>query len=225
MSLWLYSSGDGESNAHADEHLLQAVGSKKARLTFVSSGTVGDSSADSEYYFQEFADRFRAHGYRNVAMLALDRPWLPQALERAVSSELIYLSGGNTFYFLDMLRRSGFGEVLRRRAEIQLPIAGHSAGAIVLTPTIRTASFPEDDRDDNDVGLTDLRALRLVDFECFPHYTSKVSYNREIRRSSLTMGRPIYALPDGSCVASDSGRLTFFGPVWAFVKGVRFKVR
>lgn len=224
MGLWLFSSGDGESNVETDQFLLRSVGNRKSRLTFIPTETVDVPTTEVNYYYDEFVERVGMHGYRNVGMLALDRPYRPKDLERAVDSELIYLSGGNTFHFLDLLRRTGFDEVLRRRAESGMAIAGHSAGAIVLTPNIHTASYPEEDRDDNEVGLTDLTALKLVRLECFPHYESAPAYDNELRRASLSAAHPIYALPDGSCIEVDHQRLTFHGLVWAFIKGISFQV-
>lgn len=224
MGLWLYSSGDGEDNLDTDVELLSAVGGRSSRLTFIPTQTVDVSESEVEYYYGEFRDRFAMHGYRNVGKLALDRPLGPGELERAVDSELLYLSGGNTFYFLDLLRRTGFGEVLRRRVESGLPLAGHSAGAIVMTPSIATASYPDDDRDDNDVGLTDFGALEFVSFEFFPHYEAKASYLQALQKASLSLDRPVYGVPDGSCIRVDRGQTTFFGPAFGFVKGTRFKV-
>ncbi len=224
MSLWLYSSGDGEDNLDTDGQLLSVVGGRSSRLTFVPTQTVGVSEGEVEYYYSEFRDRFAMHGYKNVGMLALDRPMTTQELEKAVDSELLYLSGGNTFHFLDLLRRSGFGEVLKRRAESGLPLAGHSAGAIVLTPTIATASYPEDDRDEDDVGLTDLAALSLVGFEFFPHYEAKPNFDQALLKASQGLEYPVYGVPDGSAIMVDRGRITFFGAVSGFTRGVRFKV-
>lgn len=223
MSLWLYSSGDGEENIDTDVRLLAAVGGRSSRLTFVPTQTVGVSGAEVDYYYSEFRDRFAMHGYKNVGMLSLDRPTKPQELERAVDSELLYLSGGNTFYFLDLLRRSGFGEVLKRRFESGLPLAGHSAGAIVMTPSIATASYPEEDRDDDDVGLTDLTALGLVRFEFFPHYERKVTYDQALLQASQGLEHPVYGVPDGSCIMLDRDQTAFFGKISGYVKGVRFR--
>lgn len=222
MALWLYSSGDGEENVDTDAELLKTVGGRKSRLTFVP--TQAEDLSEAEYYYSEFRDRVAMHGYGNVSMLALDRPFRPQDLERAVDSELIYLSGGNTFYFLDLLRRSGFGEILKRRAESGRPLAGHSAGAIVMTPTIATASYPEEDRDDNEVGLTDLTALGLAAFDYFPHYESAPLYDAALRDASRILERPVYGVPDGSCIRVERANMAFFGEVWAYIQGVRFKV-
>ena len=91
-------------------------------------------------------------------------------IRRAFRSDAIYLAGGNTFYFLHHLKRSGVFERLKRYAREGGAIGGLSAGAIIQTPSIGLAGYPPWDRDANSVRLKDLRGLGLVDFEFFPHY-------------------------------------------------------
>ena len=58
--------------------------------------------------------------------------------------------GGNTFYFIKHLRRSGIFNRLIEYANNGGILTGLSAGAIMTTPNIMTASFPPWDRDDNE---------------------------------------------------------------------------
>lgn len=113
------------------------------------------------------------------------------AAERAKIEQCsaILLSGGNTFTLLRNLRRSGLNEAIKKFAQRpDFVLAGFSAGAIILTPSIADAA----DYDDNTVGLTDLTGLKLVDFEIWPHYTP--DYENELdfyRQSSANEVRPI----------------------------------
>ena len=51
-------------------------------------------------------------------------------------------------------------------------IAGFSAGAAILTPTINIVTKEWSyGKDSNNVGLDNLAGLNLVDFEVLPHYT------------------------------------------------------
>lgn len=226
MRLWFFSSGDAVSNADADARLMaqlnQQMGSRRrdARVTFVPA-----NPEDAHYYFEEFGDRMRQHDIYQVDLLDIhDVKLTKKRVSAALRSDLIYLSGGNTFHLLHAMRATGFERDLMRYVKGEGLLAGHSAGAIVMTPSIATASFPEEDRDENIFGITDLKAMRLVPFEIFPHYRGGVLYNVALQRSSMRMGRPIYALPDGSAIAVDGDAVTFVGPVWGFVKGVRFKL-
>ena len=94
------------------------------------------------------------------------------ASARLHRSDIVYLAGGNTYYFLDHLRRSGLLDELALFARRGGVVAGLSAGALILTPHIGLAGYPAFDRDENTVGLgrSGCRGLGLVGFEFFPHY-------------------------------------------------------
>ena len=47
-------------------------------------------------------------------------------------------------------------------------VAGFSAGALIMTPTIEICNFGQ--FDENKVNLKDMSALSFVNFEVLPHY-------------------------------------------------------
>lgn len=92
-----------------------------------------------------------------------------QDAQKILNSNILLLSGGNTFGFLNNLRKSGLDEVVKQFAlKPDFVLAGFSAGALVLTPTIEICNLPN--YDDNIVGINDLDGLGIVNFEVFPHY-------------------------------------------------------
>lgn len=89
--------------------------------------------------------------------------------EKLLQSNILVISGGNTFTLLDNLRKSGLDKTIKEFInQPEFSIAGYSAGAIVLTPTIAICNLPGFDV--NNVNLEDLTGLGIVDFEVFPHY-------------------------------------------------------
>jgi dipeptidase E len=85
------------------------------------------------------------------------------AIER---SELIVVSGGNTFHLLHHLRSLGLLSALRHTALDGTPYLGWSAGANIASPTICTT---------NDMPIIDpcgFEALDLISFQINPHYTN-----------------------------------------------------
>src|SRR3989344_4506510 len=96
--------------------------------------------------------------------------------EKLYQANILLISGGNTFELLHNLRKSKLDQAIKdfsKRDEYVL--AGFSAGAIVLSPTIAVASQPAGDdpdglMDENLVGLTDLTGLNIISFEVFPHF-------------------------------------------------------
>lgn len=221
MKLWLYSSGDLASNQQTDQMMLMQIKKRKPKYCFVPS-----SYEDSEYYYEEFTERFGSYGLCDFKVLHLDRTFSRKELSSALRSDVIYLSGGNTFYFLKHIRSTGLESELWNYLQTGGILAGHSAGAIVITPNINTASYPEGDRDDNDVGLLSLKAMSFCSFEIFPHYLvrSKI-HNIALREASKDINHVIYALPDGAAISVEGNSLTVHGPAWCFVQGIRFTVR
>lgn len=106
--------------------------------------------------------------------------------ERLEAVDVIFVSGGNTFYLLEQARRTGFGEWLKQNVGDKVYV-GVSAGSIIVTPSIAIASI--DDGDENNVGLTDLAGLSFVDFEVSPHTPEWVSYeaNQDYAKSTTNV--------------------------------------
>lgn len=89
--------------------------------------------------------------------------------EKLLCSNILVITGGNTFKLLDNLRKSGLDKAIKDfSAKDDFVLAGFSAGALVLTPTIEVCNLPN--YDENLVGVQDLTGIGLVNFEVFPHY-------------------------------------------------------
>lgn len=95
----------------------------------------------------------------------------PNDKEKLLQSNILVISGGNTFTLLNNLRKSGLDKTISEFVEkSEFSIAGYSAGAIVLTPSIAICKLPGFDA--NTVNIEDFTGLGIVDFEVFPHYDS-----------------------------------------------------
>src|SRR5690606_38126284 len=139
---------------------------KKRELTYIPF-----CEEDSAPFFARAVRRYSSYGINEFQCLPVDRPVGHRELASALRSDVIYLAGGNTFYFLDSLRKSGMIRHLRKVAREGGVLAGLSAGALILTPNIRLAQVPRFDADENEVGLRDLTGLGLTPFEFSPHYS------------------------------------------------------
>ncbi|AKD38973.1 peptidase S51 [Pasteurella multocida subsp. multocida OH4807] len=89
---------------------------------------------------------------------------------KLTKSDIIYVSGGNTFFLLQELNRTGAREHIIQHVNAGKGYIGESAGAMIMAADIEyvklmdsVASAPH---------LTDYRALNLVDFYPVPHYTN-----------------------------------------------------
>ncbi len=101
--------------------------------------------------------------------------------EKLLASTILMITGGNTFKLLNHLRQSGLDQaVIQFWKKGGVVLAGFSAGAIVLGPSIKTAKTGNP----SEVGLTDLSGLGIVNFQVWPHY--EPSQDEEISRYKST---------------------------------------
>ena len=223
LRIVLYSGGQDTRNALIHQSLL-ALGpdSDGIRMTYIPVW-----SENAAVYFERFRRRYRPYGATDFHCLAVDEParFNRRHAERIIlRSDIVYLAGGNTYHYLSHLRRTGLLATLRRFGERGGVLAGLSAGALILTPNIDLAGYPLFDRDENEVGLKNLRALGLVDFEFFPHFRNSDRYRQALSRYSKRAGRPVYACRDGSGVVIEEDRFTAHGEVWVFHGGRHLKI-
>jgi dipeptidase E len=232
----LYSGGQERRNALIHESLLALAlrrpgkrAKKQIRMTYVAftaEGAVG--------FFRRFERRYKAFGGTHFHCISADDALLARpgkARDRAakilLSSDVVYLSGGNTFHYLMHLRRSGLFPILRRFADRGGVLAGLSAGALLATPNIGLAAYPAFDRDENEVGLAESRwgGLDLVGFEFFPHYRKSRRYREALLLYSRRSQFPLYACSDGSGIVVEGDRFTAHGDVWLFDRGQERKIQ
>lgn len=218
MKLVMYSGGYFEDNQLLGEEVLRLIEAKKPTITYIPS-----SFQDSDEEYEYFIEYFSSLGVKYFNIFHVDRSFSRKQLRQVLKADAVYLSGGNTFYFLMQLRNTGVLGALRQYLDRGGVLVGESAGSIIMTPDIMTASYPDFDADDNDVGLTNLDAMNLVNFDFFPHFDfENQAYIEELTRQSLTLARPIYAVPDGSGIVIEPQRQSFVGPYMAFIKGKSF---
>lgn len=102
-------------------------------------------------------------------------------IQKLDSANILMITGGNTYKLLKNLSDSGFDKAIKdfwQKKDVVL--AGFSAGALVLTPSITIAKIG----DPNEVGLTDLTGLGLVDFEIWPHFSTEQQAELDVYSSS-----------------------------------------
>ena len=94
-----------------------------------------------------------------------------QAKAVLVKNDIIYVAGGNTFFLLQELRRSGADQLIIEEVNKGKLYIGESAGAIVACPDIGYSSIMDDPQQAPE--LTNYTGLGIVDFYVVPHYQSR----------------------------------------------------
>ena len=220
MKLVLYSGGQERSNHKLHQAVVELTGRRRglqlAYIPFCSEG--------SSVFYQRAIRRYRAHGVQKFLCLKVDQRPDESEIRNALQSDIIYLAGGNTFYFLNHLRKSGMLPKLANYVKEGGVLTGLSAGALILTPTIKLAGAKNLDPDDNDVGLKDLQGMGLVDFEFAPHFSTSSKMITALTNYSKKSPYPVYACSDGGGILIQDEKFSILGKASVFYQGVRCRL-
>lgn len=93
----------------------------------------------------------------------------PHIINRLQNNDLIYVTGGNTFFLLQELKRTGADQIIKEQILSGKPYIGESAGSIILSPGIEYAKDMDDPSMASDLESFD--ALQIIDFYPVPHYS------------------------------------------------------
>lgn len=84
------------------------------------------------------------------------------------AADIIYFTGGNSFFLIDQLRKTGTDKLLKEQLEHGKLFIGESAGAVVCAPDI--SYIEKMDPVPKDYSQNDYAGLNLIDFYILPHY-------------------------------------------------------
>ncbi|WP_042348625.1 Type 1 glutamine amidotransferase-like domain-containing protein [Bacillus massiliigorillae] len=145
----------------ADEDL------KGKTLTFIPTASIPEEVV---HYVDTAKEEFKKLGVvleeLDVAVASPEE--IKEKLER---NDLIYVSGGNTFFLLQELRRSGTDKIIKEQVDSGKLYIGESAGAIVTSPNIEYIRFMDDK--EKATQLKTFEGLNLVEFYPVPHYSNE----------------------------------------------------
>ena len=88
--------------------------------------------------------------------------------EKISETKIVFISGGNTFYLLQELKKKNLISYLREKIENGLLYIGESAGSVITAPNIGYADIVDDKALATE--LNDYTGLNLVDFYVVPHF-------------------------------------------------------
>lgn len=139
-----------------------------ARLVYIPTADLGDWLHVKAWRPMAVRQLKRA-GFR-VRVLDVAKAGIAEIRAVVHAADVVAVGGGNTFYLLRELRRSGAAQVLVDEIQQGKPYIGISAGAVVAGPDIGYIRRMDDPS--RGLGLIGTRGLGLVDFRVVPHLGS-----------------------------------------------------
>lgn len=94
--------------------------------------------------------------------------------------DIIYMMGGNTFYLLDIIRKTGFDKIITNFINKGKIYIGSSAGSEILGNSIDVALG----YDENNVNMIDFTGLKIVNALIVPHSNRKEKFIGELKNKT-----------------------------------------
>jgi dipeptidase E len=158
---------DGFTNPTIGKKFLDLIGKSPAEIRLLFIPTACRSPEELKYVAESRRELIdMGIPAAQVADIDLSHPYSNAEL---ASFDAVYVCGGNTFYLLSQLRKYGVDGKLIDMVKDGKVYLGVSAGTVIAGPDASIAS----PFDENDVGLTDMRGMQLIDCVITPHYDKK----------------------------------------------------
>jgi dipeptidase E len=110
--------------------------------------------------------------------------------------DIIFVSGGNTFYLLHESNKSGFTELVPNYVNNGVIYVGGSSGSYIACPTIEAAGWTNSDR--NVVNLQNLTAMNMVPCIIKAHFVKEKS--EAIKQAMVGCKYPVKILTDNQAL-------------------------
>jgi len=179
---------------------------KSPKETKIAHITTASKAEEDTGYVQKDTDLMRQVGFQ-VEQVDLDNLKEGDLRNILQDKDVIYVQGGNTFYLLSAIRKSGFEKVVRDLIGKGVIYIGVSAGSYIACPTIEMATWKHQDRDT--IGLKDLSAMNLVPFLLSVHY--KPEYKDILKEAIETTKYPVKILTDDQAILVRDGKCQLVG--------------
>ena len=212
--LVLYSDQVIPENTKVDQRLLSLIGKQNPTIGYIPS-----SSDPERIWFKQKQLYYEALGLNLSVYFEIDADYEPEKVNWLWACDAIHLSGGNTYHFLYWLRARGLVVPLREYVAKGGILIGTSAGAILMTPEIGTASLCGDASLAGE-PMADLSALGLVDFGFLPHINQVDSAATLLPEYSRKHHRVIYGCQDGDGIVVNGEQIEYLGDIQKAVDGV-----
>ena len=149
---------------------------KNKKILYVTTAMDGESDDDRSWADKE---------YKTILELGISEKNIVEykigkSQDNLEDFDIMYMMGGNTFYLLDVIRKTGFDRMINNFLNAKKLYIGSSAGSIIIGNSIETAA----PFDDNNVGMTEFSSLKLVDGIIIPHANKKEEFIDSLKKET-----------------------------------------
>lgn len=215
INIFLSGGGNEEQTEMIDKEFVKAIDHNKP-LLYIPIAMQGEIPYEDCYKWINSV--FRPLGITEIEMWTDLGDKYPEDLKKFSS---IYIGGGNTFYLLNVLRETGFYNILKEFVDKKGIVYGGSAGAIIFGRDILTAKH----MDPNHTNLKTFEGFNYIDnYSLWCHY--ETSNDSVIKEYVNKYGYSVIALPEEAGIVMNEGTLKVIGssPAYIFRNGDKYVV-
>lgn len=200
MKLLLTSAG-WKKNKIIGKEFLKLVNKKSSEIKVLSVMTPAKYPRRNIYI-----KRLKAMGIleKNVTIFKLDKKAKTNITKNI---DAIYVNGGNTFDYLNGIKKTGFDKLIKNFVKKGGVYVGSSAGSYVVSPTIEAAGWQHADK--NKIKLKNLNGLNLIPFLIMAHFEKK--WRPVIKNAAEDTKYPIIALTDKQAILVKDEKIKIIG--------------
>jgi len=174
-----------------DKEIIAQSGKKRPNLLFIPT-----ASSDSQSYFEIVKKHFSKLGCKpDVLYLIKTKLSKKQIKNKILSSDIIYVGGGNTLKMMNLWRKLGVDKILKKAHNKGIVLSGISAGAICWFKFGNSDSRLFTSKSKQLIKVT---GLGLFDALICPHYDEEVRRQKDLKRMMKITPR-IVAIALESC--------------------------
>ena len=127
-----------------------------------------------------------------VDELELSTATTEEIADKLTNNDYIYITGGNTFFLLQELKRNGTDKLIAEQIEAGKLYIGESAGLMVVAPDVEFAKGMDSIKKAPDLDNT--KGLGIIDFYPVPHYTNS-PFKKAVEKIIATYGQNLELKP------------------------------
>lgn len=176
-----------------DKEIINLTNKQNPKLLFIPT-----ASSDAEPYFDTIKKHFgkRLNCKVDVLYLLKEKPTLKQIKTKILTSDIIYVGGGNTALMLKTWKKTGVDKILLKAYSKGIVISGLSAGSICW---FRYGISDSRKFNNPKAGLCRISGLNIIDALHCPHYN--VEQDRKPQLKAMMKKEKGVALALDNCCA------------------------
>lgn len=137
------------------------------KMAFIN--TASEVEDGDLWWIRTEKDKLSEVGFNNVDEFSITGMTRDEIEDKLVDKDIIYFCGGNTFYLLDQVIKTGTDEIIKRKIDEGVVYIGSSAGSMIVGKNIDMVCEIDDKSKAPDLKSD---GLGIIDMAVLPHWGS-----------------------------------------------------